>query len=73
MEKFVFGIDLGGTTVKLGLLSVDGVLLDKWEIPTCTENGGEKILPDIAAIFRCNQEGIFQRHRFGTQRAAGME
>ena len=49
MEKYVFGIDLGGTTVKLGLLSVDGVLKEKWEIPTCTENGGEKILPDIAA------------------------
>ena len=49
MEKFVFGIDLGGTTVKLGLLSVDGVLQEKWEIPTRTENGGEKILPDIAA------------------------
>ena len=49
MEKFVFGIDLGGTTVKLGLLSVDGVLQEKWEIPTCTENSGEKILPDIAA------------------------
>lgn len=49
MEKFVFGIDLGGTTVKLGLLSVEGVLQEKWEIPTCTENGGEKILPDIAA------------------------
>lgn len=49
MEKFVFGIDLGGTTVKLGLLSVEGVLQEKWEIPTRTENGGEKILPDIAA------------------------
>ena len=49
MDKFVFGIDLGGTTVKLGLLSVDGVLKEKWEIPTRTENGGEKILPDIAA------------------------
>ena len=49
MEKYVFGIDLGGTTVKLGLLSVEGVLQEKWEIPTCTENGGEKILPDIAA------------------------
>ena len=49
MEKFVFGIDLGGTTVKLGLLSVEGVLQETWEIPTRTENGGEKILPDIAA------------------------
>ena len=49
MEKFVFGIDLGGTTVKLGLLSVEGVLKEKWEIPTRTENGGEHILSDIAA------------------------
>ena len=49
MEKFVFGIDLGGTTVKLGLLSVEGELQEKWEIPTRTENGGEKILPDIAS------------------------
>ena len=49
MEKYVFGIDLGGTTVKLGLFRLDGTLLAKWEIPTRTENGGEHILPDIAA------------------------
>ena len=49
MEQYVFGIDLGGTTVKLGLFRLDGTLLAKWEIPTRTENGGEHILPDIAA------------------------
>ena len=49
MEKYVFGIDLGGTTVKLGLLTAEGALKEKWEIPTRTENGGEHILPDIAA------------------------
>lgn len=48
MMKYYFGIDLGGTTVKLGLFSVNGVLLQKWEIPTRTENAGEHILPDIA-------------------------
>lgn len=49
MEQYVFGIDLGGTTVKLGLFRLDGTLLGKWEIPTRTVNGGEHILPDIAA------------------------
>lgn len=49
MEQYVFGVDLGGTTVKLGLFRLDGTLLGKWEIPTRTENGGEHILPDIAA------------------------
>lgn len=52
MKQYVFGIDLGGTTVKLGLFRLDGSLLSKWEIPTRTENAGENILPDIAgAIF----------------------
>ena len=33
MEKYVFGVDIGGTTVKLGFFTVEGELLDKWEIP----------------------------------------
>ena len=49
MKKYVFGVDVGGTTVKMGLFNVDGEVLDKWEIKTHTENGGEAILPDIAA------------------------
>ena len=46
--KYCFGIDIGGTTVKMGLFQEDGELLDKWEIKTRTENQGEAILPDIA-------------------------
>lgn len=49
MSKYAFGIDVGGTSVKLGLLSVKGEILDKWEIDTRTEDGGKSILPDIAA------------------------
>lgn len=49
MKKYVFGVDVGGTTVKMGLFTVDGEVLDKWEIKTHTENGGEAILQDIAA------------------------
>lgn len=46
--KYCFGVDIGGTTVKMGLFTTEGDLLDKWEIKTRTENGGEAILPDIA-------------------------
>ena len=49
MKKYVFGVDVGGTTVKMGLFNVEGEVLDKWEIKTHTENGGESIIPDIAA------------------------
>lgn len=49
MKNYCFGIDVGGTTVKMGLFRTDGQLLDKWEIPTRTEEGGKAILPDIAA------------------------
>lgn len=52
MKKYAIGADIGGTTVKLGLFTTDGALLEKWEIRTNTENGGEKILPDIAASCR---------------------
>ena len=38
MMKYCFGVDVGGTTVKLGLFTVEGELLDKWEIKTYTEN-----------------------------------
>lgn len=48
MSKYVFGVDIGGTTVKLGVFSVEGELLDKWEIKTRTEDGGANVLPDIA-------------------------
>ena len=52
MAKYVFGVDIGGTTVKLGLFDVDGSVLDKWEIPTRIENSGVNILPDIADSVR---------------------
>ena len=47
--KYGFGIDLGGTTVKLAYFDEAGTMLDKWEIPTNTAEEGKYILPDIAA------------------------
>lgn len=48
MEKYCFGVDLGGTTVKIGLFDPKGQVLDKWEIPTRKEENGSHILSDIA-------------------------
>ncbi len=48
MSKVVFGVDVGGTTVKLGCFDTEGNLLDKWEIPTRTEDKGSNIIGDIA-------------------------
>ena len=46
------GIDVGGTSVKIGLFETTGELLDKWEVKTRKENGGANILPDVAASIR---------------------
>ena len=52
--KYGFGVDVGGTTVKMGLFDTTGTLLEKWEIPTRTAEQGAAILPDIAhAIDQC--------------------
>ncbi len=62
MGKYCFGVDVGGTTVKLGVFNTDGDLLEKWEIPTVTEDGGKKILPDIArSILREMDEREMER------------
>lgn len=46
--NYCFGVDIGGTTVKMGIFKFDGETIDKWEIKTRTENNGSAILPDIA-------------------------
>lgn len=48
MADWIFGVDVGGTTVKMGLFDREGNVQEKWEIPTRTQNAGENILPDIA-------------------------
>lgn len=48
MSNYLFGVDLGGTTVKMGLFDIKGEVIEKWEIPTRKEEAGSKILPDIA-------------------------
>ena len=50
--KYGFGVDLGGTTVKLAYFDQEGAMLSKWEIPTNISDNGSHILPDIAAAIR---------------------
>ena len=57
MNQKCIGIDIGGTSVKMGLFQADGTLLKKWEIPTRKEDGGANILGDIAASIRRQMKG----------------
>lgn len=52
MSKICIGVDIGGTSVKLGLFTTEGELLFKWEVPTRREDGGAHILEDVAASIR---------------------
>lgn len=48
MKRYAFGVDVGGTTIKMGLFETDGALLETWEIPTRVQENGKYILSDIA-------------------------
>ena len=60
MKEYCFGIDVGGTTIKIGFFKNNGEVLDKWEITTRTENFGENILADICEALESKlvKEGI---------------
>ena len=66
--KYGFGIDLGGTTVKIAYFDETGNMLDKWEIPTVTANNGAQILPDIAASIR----GYMDAHQIADTSVLGL-
>lgn len=48
MKKYGFGVDIGGTTCKIGLFDMSGKMLEKWEIPTNISDAGASILDDVA-------------------------
>ena len=56
MANFIYGLAIGGTTVKMGLIEEEGTMIDKWEIVTLKEDGGEQNLPDIAASIKEKNE-----------------
>ena len=52
MKKYGFGVDVGGTTCKIGLFETTGALLDKWEIKTDISDNGSHILDDVAVALK---------------------
>ena len=67
MKKYAFGVDVGGTTCKIGLFETGGLLIDNWEIRTNTENGGRAVLPDVAAFVaaKLTERGIDRKEVLG--------
>ncbi|OOP74803.1 ROK family glucokinase [Clostridium beijerinckii] len=67
MKKYVFGIDIGGTTVKLGLFKTEGTLLEKWEIKTRKEEDGKYIIQDIVETLenKLNEKNISKNEIWG--------
>lgn len=58
--KYAVGVDLGGTTVKLGIFTENAQIVTKWEIKTRKQEGGKFILTDIASTIleHLKKEGI---------------
>jgi glucokinase len=51
----LYGIDLGGTTAKIGCFTEDGTLLRKWSITTDCTKQGRHILPDLARAIEADR------------------
>lgn len=68
MKKYAFGVDIGGTTVKIGLFETVGVLNETWEIPTRTEENGVHILDDIAEAVKAKLD----ERKISTNEIEGM-
>ena len=66
--EYCFGVDIGGTTVKMGLFTIEGELLEKWEIKTRTEQKGEAILPDVADSLKQKME----EKKLGKEQVSGI-
>ena len=72
MDKKCIGVDVGGTSVKIGLFEEDGRLLKKWEVKTRKEENGRHILPDVAASIRKVSRTGASRWLRGNLREPGM-
>ncbi|MYL33476.1 ROK family glucokinase [Pontibacillus yanchengensis] len=60
--KHLIGIDIGGTTVKIAFITYDGVIMEKWEIPTNKSDEAQNVVPDIAISIRDKQKEKGYQH-----------
>lgn len=68
MGKYIFGVDIGGTTIKHGLFTEEGKLLEKWEIPTRTQHGGAYVLPDAVSSIK----NVMEKHGISDKQVEGI-
>lgn len=68
MEKIIFGIDIGGTSIKCGMFTEQGELKEKWEIKTRCEDGGKNVPTDIAEAVL----GKMKEYNLTTEDVLGM-
>jgi glucokinase len=58
MEKWLVGVDLGGTTIKIAFITMDGHIVEKWEIPTNLSEDGKNIVKDIGTSIQSKLEEL---------------
>lgn len=68
MKKYVIGVDIGGRSMKFGLFTVEGELLNKSNIPTHTENEGKSILPDLVE----HLEKMIEKYELNKENLVGI-
>ncbi|HFI0447937.1 TPA: ROK family glucokinase [Streptococcus suis] len=67
MSKKIIGIDLGGTSVKLAILTTEGEIQEKWSIKTNILDDGSHIVPDIieSILHRFETHGLTKEDFLG--------
>ena len=70
MKDLIMGIDVGGTTIKIGLIKDQGEILKQWSIATNKANQGSRIVPDIIESIQAQLKSMAIDHT--TIRGIGM-
>ena len=68
MGKYAAGVDVGGTSVKMGIFDMEGNILEKWEIPTVTEEGPQAIFKNIAGSLK----NVLAKRNISEEEVAGI-
>ncbi len=65
MKKYIYGIDIGGTTVKIGLFDLQDKLIKKWEIDTRKGNNGKELFSDIVKSIKKETPDLSEVEGYG--------
>ncbi len=65
MKRYIYGIDIGGTSIKIGLFDKELHLINKWEIPTNKKENGKYILDDIVTLIKEKTSNLDEVYGYG--------